>query len=289
MWNKAILVLGPLLITGCGLTQVQKDSIGQFSRASASFSESVSIQLTDARSTVLELNTSVLSLRAKQDNSLDKVDGSFSPERISARIRAAETLQSYAQLLLALVEDTQQKEIQNAATKFKESIRGLDQDGKRISNEQLTILGELVQDIGGLIVEHKKKTALEKILPAAHEQVKAITELFASEFNIDGAVAKNVNAMGLLTVSTADRILDDKSSNVQDSVIAATANSKGLETKRKTDAIYPSIAVAARQLEASHQEISKAVGSDKLTFDQLNSLTKTVADVVSKTQLMLKK
>lgn len=78
MWNKAILVLGPLLITGCGLTQVQKDSIGQFSRASASFSESVSIQLTDARSTVLELNTSVLSLRAKQDNSLDKVDGSFS-------------------------------------------------------------------------------------------------------------------------------------------------------------------------------------------------------------------
>lgn len=289
MWIRLPCLISVLLVTGCGLTQVQKDAISQFSRTSAAFGENVTTQLTDARSTVLELNTAVMTLDPQRIKDRDKIDGAFPPDRISARIRAAETLQSYAELLLALVEDTQQRELESAAAKFKESIRGLDPDNQKMSEEQLTAVGELVQDIGGLIVEYKKKKAIEKIVPDANEQVKKIADLFVSEFNIDGAVAKNVNAMGLLAVTAADSVLDDKTVSVHDRMLAVDANRKGIETKRKTDAIYPSIATGATQLKAGHEEVVKVLGEKSVTLAQLNELTKTVRDIAAKTRLLLNK
>jgi len=289
MWIRLPCLIFLLLVTGCGLTQVQKDAISQFSHSSAAFGESVSTQLTDARSTVLELNTAVLILDPRRIKDRDKIDGAFPPDRISARIRAAETLQSYAALLLALVEDTQQGELESAAAIFKDSVRGLDQDSQKISEEQLTAVGELVQDVGGFIVEYKKKKAIEKIVPEANEQVKKIADLFVSEFTIDGAVAKNVNAMGLLAVTAADSFLDDKNASVQDRIPAVEAHRKGMETKRKTDAIYPSIATGATQLKVGHEDIIKVLGGNTITLAQLNELTKTVKDIGAKTRILLTK
>lgn len=288
MWIRSSCLIFALFLSGCGLTQVQKDSISQFSRSSASFGDTVTSQLIDARSTVMDLNTSVLTLTPQRIKDRDKIDGALPPDRISARIRAAETLQSYADLLLALVEDTQQAELAAASAKFKESIRGLDPDSRKLSEEQLTGVGELVEDIGGLIVEYKKKKAIAAIVPEADAQVQRIADLFASEFNTDGPVAKYVNAMGLLAVTAADSVLDDTNATVQDRIPAVEANRKGIETKRKTDAIYPGLAAAAAQLKAAHGDIVKGVKENKITLARLNELTKTVKELAAHTRLMLK-
>lgn len=288
MWIRSSCLIFALFLSGCGLSQVQKDSIGQFSRSSASFSETVATQLIDARSTVMDLNVSVLTLAPQRIKDRDKIDGALTPDRISARIRAAETLQSYADLLLALVEDRQEAELAAASAKFKQSVRGLDPDSRKLSEEQLTAVGELVEDIGGLIVEYKKKKAIEAIVPGADAQVQKIADLFASEFNTDGPVAKYVNAMGLLAVTAADSVLDDTKATVQDRIPAVEANRKGVETRRKTDAMYPGLAAAATQLKAGHEDIVKGLGENKITLARLNELTKTVQELAAHTRLMLK-
>lgn len=288
MWMRLSCAMVALVMTGCGLSQVQKDSIGQFSRSSASFSETVTSQLIDARGTVMDLNAAVLALAPQRIKDREKIDGALTPERISARIRAAETLQSYAQLLLALVEDTQQTELADASAKFTQSVRGLDPDSRKLSEEQLTAVGEVVQDIGGLIVEYKKKKALEAIVPEADAQVKQITDLVASEFNREGPVAKYVNATGLLAVTAADSVLDNANTTVQERIPAVDANRKGIETKRKTEAIYPGVAAAATQVKAGHEDIVKVLGENKITLARLNELTKTVKELAAHTRLMLK-
>jgi hypothetical protein len=157
-----------------------------------------------------------------------------------------------------------------------------------LSEEQLTAVGEVVQDIGGLIVEYKKKKAIEAIVPEADAQVQKIADLFAAEFKADGPVSKYVNAMGLLAVTAADSVLDDTKATVQDRIPAVDANRKGIETRRKTDAIYPGLATAATQIKTGHEDIVKVLGENKITLARLNELTKTVQDVAAHTRLMLK-
>lgn len=289
MWMKLAFLILMLLATGCGLTQVQKDAIGQFSQTSAAFSDNVTTQLVDARHTVMELNTAVLTLDPKRIRNRDKIDGAFPPDRISARIRAAQTLKSYAELLLALVEDTQQNELESAAANFKESVRRLDPDNKKISDERLTAVGEWVEAVGGLVVEYKKKKAIEKIVPEADAQVQEIADLFAQEFKATGPVTMNVNATGLLAVTAADTVLDNAHAGTQDRALAVEANRKGIETQRKTEAIYPRIAAAAEQLKGGYGEVVRVLKEETVTLAQLNELSKTVGDIAAKTRLLVEK
>lgn len=288
MWMRISCVMVAVVMSGCGLSQVQKDSIGQFSRSTATFGETVSAQLVDARGTVMDLNASVLTLTPQRIKDREKIDGALTPDRLSARIQAAEALRSYGQLLLALVEDTQQAELAEASAKFTQSVRGLDPESRKLSDEQLTAVGEVVQDIGGLIVEYKKKKAIEAIVPGADAQVQTIADLFAAEFKADGPVSKYVNAMGLLAVTAADSVFDDTKATLQDRIPAVTANRQGVETRRKTEAIYPGLATAATQLKAGHEDIVKVLGEHKITLARLNELTKTVQGLASHTKLMLK-
>lgn len=288
MWIRFSCLTVALFVSGCGLSQVQKDSIGQFSRSSVSLGETLTTQLIDARSTVMDLNAAVLTLTPQRIKDREKIDGALTPDRISARIRAAEALQSYGQLLLALVEDTQQAELADASAKFTHSVRGLDPDSRRLSDDQLTAVGEVVQDIGGLIVEYKKKKAIKAIVPQADAQVQQIADLFAAEFKADGPVSKYVNAMGLLAVTAADSVFDDTKATLQDRIPAVTANRQGIETRRKTDGIYPGLAEAATQVKAGHEDIVKVLGEHKVTLVRLNELAKTVKDLAAHTRLMLK-
>lgn len=287
MRMKLLFPMALLLVTGCGLTQVQKDAISQFSRTTAAFGDSVAAQLTDARRTVMDVNTAVLTLDPKRIPNRSKMDGALTPDRISVRIRAAETLTAYAGLLQALVEDSQQQELERAAGKFKESVRQLDPDSKKISNDRLTAVGEWVEAVGGLVVDYRKKKAIEKIVPEADAQVKEIADLFAKEFKADGPVTLYVNATGLLAVTAADTVLDQAQAGLQDRVLAVEAHRKGMETQRKTETVYPRMAAAAAQLKGGHGEIVRVLKEEHVALEQLNEMSQTVGDIAAKTRLLL--
>lgn len=287
MWMRVLCVMVALALPGCGLTQVQKDTIGEFGRSSASFSETVGAELADARRAVMEANTSVLILTPQRIKDRERLDGALTPDRVGARVRAAETLRTYAELLVALVEETGQADLANASAKFTDSIRGLDPESRRLNEEQLTAVGELVQDIGGLVVDYKKRKALEKIVPQADAQVQRIAGLFAAEFGQDGPLTTYVNGMGALAVSAADSVLDQPNASLQDRIPAVEANRRGVELRRTTETVYLEIARAAAQLKAGHADLVQAVQGRTVTRADLTALTKTVKTLVSHAKTVL--
>src|SRR5882672_10983448 len=143
-----------ILQPACGLTTAQKDAVSQFGRASKGFGAAVSTELVDMRNIVIDLNSNVLILEPKKLANRDVLDGAFSLPNVNGRVRAANVLQTYGELLVALVEDTQAKELQAAAGSFTGSVRGLDPDKARLSDDDLDAVGKLVVAVGGLIVEH---------------------------------------------------------------------------------------------------------------------------------------
>jgi hypothetical protein len=276
-------------LAGCGLSQVQKDAISQFSQTSSAFGKNVSNQLTDARDAVIDARKRVLILNPSKLQNRDDLEGTLTPKNVSARVRAAEALQSYGELLEAIVEDTQKQELEDASKTFTTSLRGLDPDSNKLSDDQLTAIGGVVQDIGGLFVEYKKEKALKELIPATHDQVKTVAELFKQEFKTDGPFALYVNGTSALLVSSTDPLLDHPQGTVADRTMVAESFAQGIQLRQKTNEIYPQIAAAADTLISSHQNLINTIQNDKLEMKDLTAFTKTVQDIVTKTKIIAHK
>src|SRR5262249_23788300 len=146
----------------------------------------VSMDMVDMRNVVIDLNSNLLALDPSRLANREQLDGDYSLPAVNARVRAANVLQTYGELLVALVADTQAQELQSAAASFTGSGRGLEPNRARLSYADLDAVGKLVAGVGGLVVEHKKAEALKGIVPKAHRQVEALGTLFADEFNPSG-------------------------------------------------------------------------------------------------------
>src|SRR6185369_15773670 len=108
------------------------------------------------------------------------LEGAFSTEAVMARTQAANALGAYGALLQALVDDTQEKELQTAADRFVASVKGLPGTERNLSDTQLASIGKLVQVGGSLVIEAKKKDAIRTIIPKANPQVATLCDLLAA-------------------------------------------------------------------------------------------------------------
>lgn len=285
--RASLLLSGWLAVSACGLTVSQKDAISQFSRASTTFGATVSSELIEMRTTVIELNTYVLALDPAKLRDRDKLDAAFSLDRVSARVRAAQVIQTYGELLSAIVADTQEKELQAAAGNFTQSVRGLDADRTKMSDSELQGVGQVVAALGGLWVEHKKANALKEIVPRAHPQVAELGRLFQSEFDsATGALARNFEATGQLAIRASDGVLDESRSTIVDRTLAATAQRRGLETSRKANALFPSLSAGATQMVDAHFRLVDSLSKDTFSIEDIKTFTKSVQQLVSTAKVL---
>lgn len=131
-----VLVL-VIVSTGCGLTATQKAAIGQFSRATAAVGETTTDELAKMREGIIQTNTSTLIIigedRPAPSETMPQtalitpatVERQFTIQNISRIGHAAKALQSYGELLQALVEDTQAKELRGAAESFVANLKAV--------------------------------------------------------------------------------------------------------------------------------------------------------------------
>lgn len=283
----ALVTLAVLQSACAGLTAAQKEAVSQFGRASAGFGTAVSTEMVEMRNIVIDLNSNVLVLDPEKLAKRDELDGAFSLRNLNARVRAANVLQTYGELLVALVENTQAKELQAAAGSFTKSVRGLDPDKVRLSDGDLDEVGKLVAAVGGLVVEHKKAGALKGIVPKAHPQVAEIGRLFASEFDpAQGALARNFDATGLRVVRASDRILDAQGSTATDRALAAAAHRKGIEASQKANTVFPDLHQGAVTMVAAHSRLVEALARDRVQIDDIKSFAKTVESLVASVRIL---
>jgi hypothetical protein len=190
-----VLAFVLLATTGCGLTAHQRAAIGQFSRATAAVGETTADELARMRQGTIQANSATLIIMGEDRPAAGEttprralitpatVERQFTVENTSRVAHAARALQSYGELLQALVEDTQAQELRKAADSFVSNLRSVPMVS--LQDKEADAITAAVYAIGRTVVEAKKARAVKTIVPTAAPHVNTITTLLTREFDPD--------------------------------------------------------------------------------------------------------
>lgn len=226
-------------------------------------------------------NAGVLAFDPKKIPDPAVLDGGLTFNVVSVRVRAALALQAYGELLIAVVDDSQQAELQSATNAFTKSLRGFDPEKAKVSDDQLSAFGDLVQTIGGWWVESSRKQALVSVIPAADLHIKEVCNIFAAELDAKGPLAAQVDARGQLALRVASYVLENKQSSLQDRQAAAHLSQQAAALTRKAETICPQLHRSAKQLMAAHADLVAVMGGDSRSLDDLRDFAAGVQVLLS--------
>jgi hypothetical protein len=279
----AVVLLGAVLVSGCGLTVAQKATIGQFSRATATIGEGTAQELTRMRDGVIQANTSTLIIigedRAAPGETTPRkalitpatVERQFTVENIGRVGHAARALQSYGELLLALVEDSQAKELRGAAEGLVANLKAASDVSLQPKEEDA--ITSAVYAVGRVIVERKKAKAVKIIVPAAAPHIDKVTGLLAAEFdpNRDGSLGSAFRA-------AAERLRGEAANAFRqaktpaDRAVILPAWEYGRAASLRSDEIHKRISDAASGIQKSHRMLVEAVKRDRWDAEDVKTL-----------------
>ncbi len=191
--KRSALALGMAVLwvavgLGCGLTAKQKMALADFSRSAATVGDAASTEMQVFRDKGIQANTQILLLKGEPKveglPTLDSLDRGYELSRVQPVIRAAQTLAAYGKTMAALTNDSQTDELKKASTDLIQSIGQLPEAKGHLGPEQLDAFGTVVQDLGSLWVEHKRKQALVMLVdrfgPAVEKLCDRLTQDFSS-------------------------------------------------------------------------------------------------------------
>jgi hypothetical protein len=180
------LAVALLLLTGCALSARQKAAVSQFSDSAATLGDVTSSQLKAMRDGTVEMTKQRLLLAGKsRDPNLGdqtSLDRGFEVSRVETVSGAAQALAAYGKSLAALVNDSQSAELQAASRDLVASLGRVPEAKEKLSDKQLEAIGTVVQEVGGLWVEWKRKEAVTTIVREARPAVDWLCDLLARDF-----------------------------------------------------------------------------------------------------------
>jgi hypothetical protein len=180
------LAVALVLLTGCALSARQKAAVSQFSDSAATLGDVTSSQLKAMRDGTVEMTKQRLLLAGKsRDPNLGdqtSLDRGFEVSRVETVSGAAQALAAYGKSLAALVNDSQSAELQAASRDLVASLGRVPEAKERLSDKQLEAIGTVVQEVGGLWVESKRKEAVTTIVREARPAVDRLCDLLARDF-----------------------------------------------------------------------------------------------------------
>ena len=180
------LAVALLLLTGCALSARQKAAVSQFSDSAATLGDVTSSQLKAMRDGTVEMTKQRLLLagRSRDANLGDQtsLDRGFEVSRVETVSGAAQALAAYGKSLAALVNDSQSAELQAASHDLVASLGRVPEAKEKLSDKQLEAIGTVVQEVGGLWVDWKRKEAVTTIVREARPVVDRLCDLLARDF-----------------------------------------------------------------------------------------------------------
>ena len=175
-----------LFLTACALSARQKAAVSQFSDSAATLGDVTSSQLKAMRDGTVEMTKQRLLLagRSRDANLGDQtsLDRGFEVSRVETVSGAAQALAAYGKSLAALVNDSQSAELQAASHDLVASLGRVPEAKEKLSDKQLEAIGTVVQEVGGLWVEWKRKEAVTTIVREARPAVDRLCDVLARDF-----------------------------------------------------------------------------------------------------------
>lgn len=271
---RAVVFASVVLLTGsacAGLTAQQKAAVGHFSRAAAAIGDVTSTEVPKLRLTVIEMNTSLAAVQGLGPGAIDfrNLEQQFTVENIAVVARAATTLKAYGEMLLGLVEETQEKELKTAAHTFVGGLKDI--PGVSISDENANAIMLAIQEIGGLWIEWKKAQAVRTTVRNARDAVEKIADLLAKEFDPAEARLGSQFFMATKSLRTEASNLFQGSRDVTERAFALAAYQLSRNSETRHEQVLKRISTAARDMKATNAALVKALASDEVTLKDIKA------------------
>lgn len=281
-------------IQGCGLTSAQRKDIEIFGHAASTLGESSKDQFVAGRENVIDMKRYRLAIEKtvlppyQNDSGIPARDYFFSKNLnldagldkndIAIRVAAVDLLQQYGKLLVAFTTDSHEKEIKESADKFAKSVGKFPHNP--MTADEIDGLGQIVTAVGGILVEHQKKEALEKVVPKVSPLIDKICDSLEQDFDPKkNGIYANINTVQDRLASVAIEGLKFPGDSMSDRLLlidgfALAEKNKGILITTSSQ-ILKSIA----SLRKANNQLLDVIKSHKVGLKDIKEFGEDVADL----------
>lgn len=293
------------ILAGCGLTSSQRKEIEAFGLAASTLGASSKEQLNASRDEVIDMKRYRLAIekvildpkKAKESgipardyyfsNVLD-LDAGLDRNAIASRVAAVDVLEQYGKLLMAFTTDQHEKEVKEASNKFAKSVGDFPQNP--MTAEEIEGLDHVLTSVGGILVEHRKKEALEKVVPMVAPLIDKICGSLERDFDptkpgVYGTVDTVQNRLGTTAVDGLKALPDSMSDRLLliDGFALAQKNKAGVGTMSAR--MLKSIA----SLRKANAQLPEVIKSHKVGFKDIKEFGENAGDLAKGMKPYLKR
>jgi len=269
-----LLTLAVVACSGCALSATQKAAVSQFSTSASVLGDRTTEELTAMREDTIKMTTERLLLAGPSTNpSLGDqatLDRGFELTTVETVTGATRALAAYGKSLTALVEDTQSAKLQEASNEFVASLGRVPSVKDKVSDDQLQAIGTVVQEVGGLWIEWKRKRAVRTIVNNSSSAVDHLCDLLIRDFGSGGWVALQLQVvedplMGVATSALAEGKTYEARQTALDAFrLAHSSRMRRTEVlKRVTD--------AADAMKKANEALVQAVATSQFSFADIEA------------------
>ena len=277
------LILCLLIQVGCGLTDIQKKNATNFSKATVALSQATSNELIAMRNGVIQINTYGLAAVGEQDPlpGIQNLEQTFTAEAIKTRIQAVDVLKTYGELLLSLVEETQEKELKEASEKFMASINGLPDDYK-IDGLNTDAVQEAVSQIGRFIVEAKKAKAVRKIVDEYEDTIDTLCDKLSQDFDVNQGIRLLTQyqlSSDVVIVKIQDALLESNDIHTRQKLLEMYKKTQAHRDRVST--ISKNISTAIVNMNTANKKLGESLNTKtEINVDSIKEYGNSVKEVV---------
>lgn len=281
-------------LQGCGLTSAQRKEIEIFGQAASTLGESSKDQFVAGRENVIDMKRYRLAIEKivlppyQADSGIPareyffsknlNLDAGLDKNDIDIRVAAVDLLQQYGKLLVAFTADSHEKEIKESADKFAKSVGKFPHNP--MTADEIDGLGQIVTAVGGILVEHQKKEALEKVVPKVSPLIDKICDSLEQDFDPKkNGIYANINTVQDRLASVAIEGLKFPGDSMSDRLLlvdgfALAEKNKGILTTTSSQ-ILKSIA----SLRKANSQLLDVIKSHKVGLKDIKEFGEDVADL----------
>jgi hypothetical protein len=286
------LAVALVLLTGCALSARQKAAVGQFSESAATLGDVTSSQLKAMRDGTVEMTKQRLLLagRSRDPNLGDQtsLDRGFEVSRVETVSGAAQALAAYGKSLAALVNDSQSAELQAASRDLVASLGRVPEAKERLSDKQLEAIGTVVQEVGGLWVEWKRKEAVTTIVREARPAVDRLCDLLARDFAPGtGWVALQLQVIEDPLIAEATNVLYDGRSYDERKRASAAIDLVHGNRMRRTE-VLKRVTDAAAAMKKANAALAQAVESSAWSAQDIQAFAERAQSLRAAVKIIVK-
>jgi hypothetical protein len=275
-------------LIGCGLTTDQRKAVTTFASSASDLGTASGDEFSKMQGTAVKLNTALysgrdptLSQEIKQ-GSYRNLYGNFTPDRMALRIKLAQNLQEFGTLLNQLATTSETEQLTTAAGSLSASLKSLPPDLKFVSDNNADAIEKVVEEVGGILVEYKRKNAIKSVIDLYNPQIVGACKLIHDDFDISRPhLGEQMNLINGRLLQSTISALREQPDNVGIRPEEITNYALAFQTKAHIDTVYSSIVKSSDKCVSADQALIKGMSSNEFSPGDITAFEAEVKELIA--------